>query len=222
MKKNTLNNSILTSLKDLSKPSSAKEIYQHILLSNYYITPTAQTPWATVNAVLGNFVNKIEHKNKNVERKKINGIYHYFIKELTTLKNTPRKIKSIWKSENLQLLENSIEIIDNTYSVKEGKSKYRKHLVRERNNKIIKFAKIKFKKEKGKLYCEICKFDFEKVYGKIGIDFIEGHHDIPISELKENQETKIEDISLVCSNCHKMLHRRKPWLTISELKKLIN
>ncbi|RXJ89541.1 HNH endonuclease [Arcobacter sp. CECT 8983] len=106
-------------------------------------------------------------------------------------------------------------------TLEEGKFKYRRHLVRERNSKIIKLAKIKFKKEIGKLYCEVCGFDFEKTYGKIGTDFIEGHHNIGVSELKENQKTRIEDISLVCSNCHKMLHRRKPWLTVEELKEFI-
>jgi len=34
-------------------------------------------------------------------------------------------------------------------------------------------------------------------------------------------KTKPEDIVMVCSNCHKMLHRRRPWLKIDELKNLI-
>nr|WP_309143178.1 HNH endonuclease [Bacillus atrophaeus] len=63
---------------------------------------------------------------------------------------------------------------------------------------------------------------FFEQYGEIGGDFIEGHHTIPVSELEEGQKTKIDDIALVCSNCHKMLHRRRPWLTKEELKKLIN
>lgn len=43
----------------------------------------------------------------------------------------------------------------------------------------------------------------------------------PISEMAENEETKVEDIVLVCSNCHRMLHRKRPWLTINELKELL-
>ncbi|MGB7401784.1 MAG: HNH endonuclease [Arcobacter sp.] len=223
MKENTLNNAILMSLRELNTPSNYKDVYKHIILNNYYNFKKAKTPWSTVNALLSNLATKKMYLNKNVGRKKIKGLYHYFFKNMPLIENThkTKELKSIWKVENLQLLENSIEIIDNDYSVQEGKSKYRRHLVRERDSKIIKLAKIKFKKEIGKLHCEICGFDFEKTYGQIGTDFIEGHHNIGVSELKENQKTRIEDISLVCSNCHKILHRRKPWLTVEELKNLI-
>lgn len=103
----------------------------------------------------------------------------------------------------------------------EGKRILKKHLVRERKPKIIKIAKKRFKEKHGRLYCEVCDFDFLEKYGELGEDFIEGHHTIPVSELEEGQTTKVEDIALVCSNCHKMLHRRRPWLTIRQLSELI-
>jgi len=222
MSKDTLNNAILLSLRELNKPSTSKEVCQHILLNSYYEFGSAKTPCSTVSALLGNFVRA---NKENVQRKYIKKVLYYYLDNIEypskNIETKKRKNKSIWKAENLQLLENQIEIIDNNYSIQEGKSKYRRHLVRERKSKVVKLAKAKFKKEQGRLYCEVCGFDFEKAYGKIGEDFIEGHHNIPISELKENQETKIEDISLVCSNCHKMLHRRKPWLKVEELKELI-
>ena len=55
----------------------------------------------------------------------------------------------------------------------------------------------------------------------IGEDFIEGHHTIPVSEMKPNHKTKPEEIAMVCSNCHRMLHRKRPWLSIDKLKELI-
>ncbi len=58
-------------------------------------------------------------------------------------------------------------------------------------------------------------------YGEIGDGYIEGHHTKPISEMSENEQTKVEDIALVCANCHRMLHRKRPWLSITELKNLI-
>ncbi|GAE32694.1 hnh endonuclease [Halalkalibacter hemicellulosilyticusJCM 9152] len=60
----------------------------------------------------------------------------------------------------------------------------------------------------GRLFCEICNFDFYKKYGELGGDFIEGHHTIPVSELEEGHKTNVKDIVLVCSNCHRMLHRK--------------
>ncbi|MDM5358816.1 HNH endonuclease [Peribacillus sp. ACCC06369] len=67
----------------------------------------------------------------------------------------------------------------------------------------------------------MCRFDFKEHYGDIGEGYIEGHHTKPISEMGEDEQTKIEDIVLVCANCHRMLHRRRPWLSINELKELL-
>lgn len=40
-------------------------------------------------------------------------------------------------------------------------------------------------------------------------------------KMQEGEKTNIEDIAMVCSNCHSMIHRRKPWLTVNQFKKLI-
>ena len=104
----------------------------------------------------------------------------------------------------------------------EGKQVLKKHIVRERNYSLIANAKKRFKEKNGTLYCEVCGFNFQKTYGELGDDFIEAHHIKPVSEMKENELTKIEDIVMLCSNCHSMIHRRKPWLNKTELYKLIN
>ncbi|WP_410979913.1 HNH endonuclease [Bacillus cereus] len=56
----------------------------------------------------------------------------------------------------------------------------------------------------------MCSFDFYETYGEIGEDFIKGHHTILVSELEEGHKTKIADIAILCSNCHRMLHRKRP------------
>ncbi|MDU7725415.1 HNH endonuclease [Clostridium perfringens] len=86
----------------------------------------------------------------------------------------------------------------------------------------MKLAKDAFKKKYGKLKCEICGFDFESKYGKIGENFIEGHNIKLVSELQDEDVTKKEDIVLLCSNCHRMIHRRRPWLSKEELELLID
>ncbi|TKI46253.1 hypothetical protein FC748_18175 [Lysinibacillus tabacifolii] len=45
---------------------------------------------------------------------------------------------------------------------------------------------------------------------------------MPISEYTENTKTKLKDLVLVCSNCHRMLHKRRPWLNKEDLKKIIS
>jgi len=107
---------------------------------------------------------------------------------------------------------------DEEISFPEGKEIYRLHKSKERNRELIKAAKEHHLKNDGKLCCQVCGFSFVDTYGEIGHGFIEAHHIFPISQLTEETATKIEDLALVCSNCHRMLHRRRPWLTIDNLK----
>jgi len=67
--------------------------------------------------------------------------------------------------------------------------------------------------------CQICNFDFEKVYGDIGKDFIHVHHIVDISTIAENYKINpIKDLIPVCPNCHAMLHKRKPAYSIEDIK----
>jgi putative restriction endonuclease len=104
----------------------------------------------------------------------------------------------------------------------EGRLLFRLHRLRERNREVVERAKGRAKrKNDGRLLCCVCNFDFAAVYGELGKDFIEGDHTKPLSELAEETETKVTDIALVCSNCHRMLHRRRPWLSIDKLRTLL-
>lgn len=112
--------------------------------------------------------------------------------------------------------KNNLESEDSIY-FEEGKKGYVKHAKYERNQGLIKLAKKRFTVKYGSLFCEVCGFSFDKHYGKRGQDFIEAHHDVPVSQLGLNATSNINDIRMVCSNCHRMLHR-KDWLTVDELK----
>ena len=111
---------------------------------------------------------------------------------------------------------------DDVIEFPEGKDIERKHKSKERNPKLILKAKELFKKKHGKLFCQVCTFDFCKEYGKLGEDYIEGHHTLPVSEMKEGNKSLVKDIALVCANCHRMLHRKRPWLNMDDLKKVLS
>jgi hypothetical protein len=67
--------------------------------------------------------------------------------------------------------------------------------------------------------CQVCCFNFSLVYGQIGHGFIHVHHLIPIYEQGGEYEVNpITDLIPLCANCHAMVHRRYPSLTIAELK----
>jgi 5-methylcytosine-specific restriction enzyme A len=99
----------------------------------------------------------------------------------------------------------------------EGRVLYRHHRARERSRDLVKRKKAQALKKHGRLACEICGFDFAAMYGDLGDGFIECHHTRPVSELDTPAAVKLSDVALICSNCHRMVHRRRPWLTMAGL-----
>ena len=104
----------------------------------------------------------------------------------------------------------------------EGALVTRSHQVRERDKKIVTAKKKKALAADALLRCEGCGFSFVETYGERGQGLIECHHTVPVSELGPGQKTKECDLALVCANCHRMIHRRRPWLAMVELKSLAN
>lgn len=124
----------------------------------------------------------------------------------------------------LLVSENNIEEEkDNPYETvltyKEGKkkelyvTKYERNMVNRK--KAIEIHGIK---------CMICGFDFEKVYGEAGRNFIEVHHVKPLCEYDEEVEINPKtDLVCICANCHRIIHRRKDRIyTVEEVKKYID
>jgi 5-methylcytosine-specific restriction enzyme A len=71
--------------------------------------------------------------------------------------------------------------------------------------------------------CAACGFDFFVNYGELGKNFIHVHHVNPISSKAEIYEIDpINDLIPVCPNCHAMIHRVDPCLSISQLRLRIN
>lgn len=98
----------------------------------------------------------------------------------------------------------------------EGKRAVREMRLLRRNRSIVKQAKAAAEHP---LRCVVCEFDFEESYGSIGAGFIEAHHVDPISNRDGlDTLTNVSDLELLCANCHRMIHRQTPCLTIEELR----
>ena len=71
--------------------------------------------------------------------------------------------------------------------------------------------------------CKACGFNFEDAYGVHGKNYIEVHHIVPVSTLAEPSVINPKDhMTVLCSNCHRMVHRkRNAPLSIEELKKIV-
>lgn len=152
-----------------------------------------------------------------IENGKVNPQSLQSMRLLTT--ESANLLSELWYSENDLPLPRATDDIPLALVAVEGKRKLTIHYKRERNQALVARAKEQFKKMNGHLYCEACEFDFRKCYGDLGADFIEAHHNKPLSMASDDTvETNVQDLAMVCSNCHRMIHHRKPWLTVQELR----
>lgn len=115
----------------------------------------------------------------------------------------------------------TLYIPDDVEEAPEGRLLTRTHIVRERAPSLVAAKIRKAMQTQGKLECEVCKFDYSKKYGARGEGYIECHHTLPLATLIPGAKTKIKDLALVCSNCHRMIHRKKEWLSIKQLQELL-
>lgn len=88
------------------------------------------------------------------------------------------------------------------YPRSENRKRVASHLHRERSRLLAVECKIRDNHE-----CQVCRFRFEETYGRLGREFAEAHHLTPLASLRGNVKTRLEDLTTVCSNCHRMLHR---------------
>lgn len=137
-------------------------------------------------------------------------LLHKIANEIRQVMNNPMLLNEVSKVENDEISE-----ID---SIKEGQVLYKLHKVRERDKRITIAKKKQVLKEHGQLKCEACGFDFEKTYGELGKGYIECHHLVPLSNFQGRKDTKLDDLALLCSNCHRMIHRDLETRTIKEFK----
>jgi 5-methylcytosine-specific restriction protein A len=67
--------------------------------------------------------------------------------------------------------------------------------------------------------CTVCSFSFGETYGAIGSTYIEVHHLRQVADIGEEYLVDpIQDLRPVCANCHRMLHKTRPPLSIEELR----
>lgn len=134
------------------------------------------------------------------------------------------------KQEALQKIykqKNKIEVFDENIIIKEGNATLQTSKIYNRSSKLRDIAIEHFTRN-NRILCDVCCFDFEEFYGKFGKGFIEIHHQKPIFKFEDEDITKTIDVALqnvvpICSNCHRMIHRKKEYpLDIDMLKKNIN
>lgn len=124
-------------------------------------------------------------------------------------------LKQIEKDLHSQDVEND-SLFERSYS--EGAKRSKCISYYERNPKL----RVKALQYHGTI-CKVCEFDFMKTYGKHGENYIEVHHLTPLHTLKSEALIDYKkDMTVLCSNCHRMVHRdQNNILKPEELKKML-
>ena len=145
-------------------------------------------------------------------------VWRRFASNHAELAKVTESIQSLVVSEDPGPSE---EVVSDEEEGEEGQVLTRTHRYRERDTRLVKRKKNRVLRRTGKLRCEVCCFDFSAVYGDRGDGFIECHHTRPLSELQPGQRTALSELALVCSNCHRMIHRKRPWLSVAQLREVV-
>ena len=67
--------------------------------------------------------------------------------------------------------------------------------------------------------CQSCGVLMEERYGKVAKDYIHVHHTKPLSEIGDEYTPDLtKDFAVLCPNCHAIAHRRKPALSVEEVR----
>lgn len=124
--------------------------------------------------------------------------------------------------------ERKIQTFDENIIISEGVKKIAEVAVYERSKKLRDYA-IQYFTKNDRISCNCCSFNFGDFYGQeIGKGFIEIHHTKPIftyedEDLENTLKNAVTNLSPVCSNCHRMIHRnwKKP-IAVQDLITNIN
>ena len=94
------------------------------------------------------------------------------------------------------------------------------HLRRERSRQLTEAKRRAYRAEHGQLSCQACGLTETDLPPEIGEGCFEVHHTQPLGQREGAVVTTLDDLALLSANCHRLIHRSSPMLTLRELTKL--
>jgi predicted HNH restriction endonuclease len=104
----------------------------------------------------------------------------------------------------------------------EGKKALLRHMKRERSRALIQAKKRLVRHANGELSCEACGVRERDLPAGIADAAFEAHHLQALSSHNQERVTKLDDLSIICATCHRLIHRTRPMVTVAKLRRLLN
>ena len=111
----------------------------------------------------------------------------------------------------------STDVDVHDFEAVEGNRQLIAHLQRERKQSLVR----RKKKGAASLDCEACGFSFKLAYGKLAEEYCEVHHLVPLADAEKSRTTRLQDLAILCANCHRVVHLRNPPYGLLELKEVL-
>lgn len=180
---------------------------------NSRISDSSSASRVSVSKNKDNYTHEVKEKlfNEYIEKEtdriiKDNNLSDYKDKQaarmiaINNTKHSPEIMSDVW---NLPIA--TAKEVEESISIQEEK-KIANHTAYE--GRISNKDKNKLKSVLG-YKCEACGTDMSAIYGNIGQNYIELHHKIPYSDMKENEIRILTDkeFCVLCPNCHRMIHK---------------
>jgi predicted HNH restriction endonuclease len=143
-------------------------------------------------------------------------VWREFALDPVRLRQTAAAIRAALASEFATPTDDEVD--DGVTEAPEGRLLTRLHRERERDRRLVEAKKKQALRNHGRLFCEACGLAPELTFGNRGRAVIECHHSKPLHTLVEGDTTRLDDLVLVCANCHRLIHGGKPWLTLDDLR----
>ena len=99
----------------------------------------------------------------------------------------------------------------------EGKPKLTKHYYRERDPYLRRRKLADMICNSDGLSCECCNDKVERYLGRAERIF-EIHHKIPLASYDGERITELQEVALLCANCHRVIHATNPPMTVEDLR----
>ncbi|WP_455543528.1 hypothetical protein [Intestinibacter sp.] len=121
---------------------------------------------------------------------------------------TIEEVNRILEAVDLEVEYTEYDINMDNVELEEGENIVRIINTRKRNQQARALKFKQFLKQHGDIYCEVCR--------EQDIVTLDVHHDkIQVSEMEACNKTKLSDLRVICSNCHRKVHGHK--ITVDEL-----
>jgi len=103
----------------------------------------------------------------------------------------------------------------------EGRQILVEHLRRERSRSLAAAKRRLVHDQQGVLVCEACHLSEATLPRQFAEACFEVHHLTPVSQLTEPSITRLEDLAVLCANCHRMIHRSDPMESVPDFAMLL-